>query len=70
MTQRHRATVHVDLVGIEVELTHRLQDDSGERLVDLPEVDVVDGHARLAERDPRGRSRRRQHDDGFGSGNG
>ncbi|MBI2705291.1 MAG: SDR family oxidoreductase [Actinobacteria bacterium] len=44
MTQRDRATVHVQLVPRDAELLRRRDDLSGERLVDLDEVDVVDGH--------------------------
>src|SRR5512139_3742785 len=48
--ERDRAAVHVDALGIDAERARRLQRHHGERLVDLPQIDVADGHAGLLER--------------------
>src|SRR5271166_1279557 len=39
------AAVDVDLARVDVESLHESQDDRGEGLVDLEEIDVVDAHA-------------------------
>ena len=39
-----RATVHIELVVVDAQMLGRGKDLSGERLVDLDQVDVVDGH--------------------------
>src|SRR2546428_4352700 len=49
MAQRDRAAVHVDRRGVEPEGLDRREGDGGERLVDLPQVDVVDREARFLE---------------------
>src|SRR5690606_29941514 len=45
-----RAAVDVQLVVVDAEVLGRRQDLRGERLVDLDQVDVVDGHPGVGER--------------------
>src|SRR5947209_15810232 len=47
VAERHRAAVHVDLVLVDAEHPDRVQGDRGERLVDLPQVDVIGLQPRL-----------------------
>ena len=49
MTESDGSTVDVDLGEVGVVLLLPRQDDRGEGLVDLDEVDVVERHARLLE---------------------
>ena len=48
MAERDRAAVDVDLAHVGVQLLLPREHDRGERLVDLDQVDVVDGQAGLA----------------------
>src|SRR5919197_714872 len=48
--ERDRAPVHVDLVLVDAEHPHRVDRHRRERLVDLPQVDVLRGAADLLER--------------------
>src|SRR5262245_28482025 len=50
VTQRDRAAVDVDDVPADAEVVHGLQADRRERLVDLDEVEVVNGQALLGQR--------------------
>src|SRR3954447_25851314 len=62
VARRDGPTVDVDLVRGQVEVLHEPQDDGRERLVDLDEVEVVDGQPGLLQR-LAGRGRRTgQHD--------
>ena len=45
MTKGDCPAVHVALLRIEVEIAHELPCNDGEGLVDLEEIDVVEGHA-------------------------
>src|SRR3954470_8868115 len=45
-----RAAVHVEPLDVDAELLVRRDHLSGERLVDLDQVDVADGHVRAGER--------------------
>src|SRR3954454_9886103 len=54
MAERDGAAVHVDLVLVDAEHPDRVEHHGGERLVDLPEVDVVGREPGLLERDLRG----------------
>src|SRR5690606_37248998 len=60
--ERDRAPVHVDLLAIEAQVADELLGHDGEGLVDLEEVDVVDGQARLLEHLARGGHRRVEHE--------
>src|SRR5882762_4958826 len=42
MANRHGPAIDVDLVLVDAEHADRVQRDRGERLVDLPQVDVID----------------------------
>ena len=55
--------VDVHALGVEVEFAHRLHDDRGEGLVDLPQVDVAGLHARHAQRLLAGRRGAGEHED-------
>ena len=50
MAERDRAAVDVDLVEGEAHVLDEAEHDGRERLVDLDEVDVVDGQPGLGER--------------------
>src|SRR5204863_9488675 len=50
MTDGDGAAVHVQLLDVDVELLVRRDDLRGERLVDLDQVDVIDGHLRPGQR--------------------
>jgi hypothetical protein len=50
VADRDRAAVDVHAVLVEVEHPHRVQGHGGERLVDLPQVDVARLQPRLVER--------------------
>src|SRR5690606_14008855 len=63
MPQRDGATVDIDPVLVVAQVAHHLQRDRGERLVDLPQVHVVDGHPRLLQAFARRRAGRGEHDD-------
>jgi hypothetical protein len=54
VAERDRATVDVDLVLVELEHPQRVERHRGERLVDLPEVDVLGAQTDLGERLPGG----------------
>src|SRR5271170_5098480 len=56
------APVDVDLLQIEIEVLDKAQHDGGERLVDLDQVEVLDGQAGLPERLAAGRGRTGEHD--------
>src|SRR3954469_21543585 len=56
-----RAAVHVHLLHVRVVLLLPRQDDGGERLVDLDQVHLVDGHARALEHLGGGRDRTGEH---------
>ena len=62
VAERDRAAVDVHALGIEAEVAHRLERHRGERLVDLPEVDVAGLHPRLGEAALGGGAGRGQHD--------
>src|SRR2546430_759181 len=47
MAERDGAAVHINLLGIDIELAHRLHRHAGEGFVDLPEVDILHTHSRL-----------------------
>ena len=66
VTEGHRAAVDVERGRVEVELTDRLEHDGRERLVDLPDVDVVPGHAGLLQRPLGGRAGGGEHDHRLG----
>jgi hypothetical protein len=61
MTHRNRAAIHVDLVVGDVQHIHEAQDDRGERLVQLPELEVFLFHPGLGERPFGGGARAGQH---------
>ena len=50
MTEGDGTAVHVDLGQVGTGLLLPGQHDRGERLVDLDEIDVVEGHARALQR--------------------
>src|SRR3954447_24037137 len=50
VAHRDGAAVDVDLLVVQVEVAHEAHGDRGERLVDLEQVDVVDGQAGLGQR--------------------
>src|ERR1700729_2305923 len=50
VAERDRAAVDVDLVLVEAEHPHRVERHRRERLIDLPQIDVVDLEAGLLER--------------------
>src|SRR4051794_26302189 len=62
MAHGDRAAVDVDLLHVEPHVAHEAQDDRGEGLVDLDEVELLDADARLGQRLARGRGRAGQHD--------
>jgi hypothetical protein len=64
VAQRHGPTVHVHLVAVEVEVADELLGHHGERLVDLEQVDVVEGEAGLGQHLAGGRHRRVEHERG------
>jgi hypothetical protein len=49
VTERDRAAVHVQLLPVDAEVTGGRDDLRRERLVELDQVDVVDGHAGASE---------------------
>src|SRR5690606_23142980 len=61
------AAVDVQLLVRDVQVLLELQDHGGERLVDLDQVDVVEGRARRGETLLGGRRRAGQHDGGVGA---
>src|SRR5512139_770711 len=65
-----RATVHVDLVEREVHVAREAQHHRGERLVDLPQVDVAGLHAGTLQRLARRAGRPGEHDGGFAADRG
>src|SRR5690242_9460662 len=50
VAEGHRPAIDVDLAFLETEHAHRVERDRGKRLVDLPQVDVIDAQAGLLER--------------------
>src|SRR5215203_6630384 len=54
MAEGDRAAVDVDLLLLDAEHSHRVEGDGGERLVDLPKVDLVWALADLLQRLPGG----------------
>src|SRR6185369_7666276 len=50
LVEGDRAAVDIDLVGIDSALLDELEDDGGERFVDLEQVDVLPRHAGLLQR--------------------
>ena len=70
MAQRDRAAVDVDLVQGQAHVLDEAQHDGGERLVDLDQVDVVDGQPGLGERLAGGGRGAGEHDGGLGAGDG
>ena len=68
MAERDRAAVDVDARWVDAELARRLERHGGEGLVDLPEVDVGDGHPRLLQRLGRSGRGRGEHDHRLGAG--
>src|SRR2546428_2851347 len=65
VAERDPPAIHVDALGIEIELAHRLQHHRGERFVDLPEVDVARAHSGETQCLLAHRRRSREHDDGI-----
>jgi hypothetical protein len=61
-THGDRAAVDVDLLHVEAHVAHEAQDDGGEGLVDLDEVELVDADARLGQRLARGGRGTGEHD--------
>ena len=61
MAQRHRAAVHVDLVAVELEVADELLGHHREGLVDLEQVDIVEGQAGLFQNLARRRDRGVEH---------
>jgi hypothetical protein len=57
VAERDRAAVDVDAVLVDAEQPHRVQRDRGERLVDLPQIDVAGLQPGLVQRLARGRRR-------------
>jgi len=70
VTERDGPAVDVHVLRIEIELPHGLQHHRGERLVDLPQVDVTDRHPGFVEATPRCRRGRGQHDHRVVAGDG
>jgi hypothetical protein len=70
VTEGDRAAVDVDLVQGQSHVPDEAQDDRRERLVDLDQVDVVDGQPGLGERLAGGGGGSGEHDGGLGTGNG
>src|SRR5699024_8781410 len=64
------AAVDVELLVRDVHVLLETQDDRGERLVELPEVDVVGGETGGGQRLLGGRGGAGQHDGGVGAGGG
>src|ERR1700689_3489275 len=62
MTHRDRAAIDVDVLLGQVQVPDPLQDDGGERLVELEQVDVVKPEARGGQNLPGGRLGAREHD--------
>src|SRR5699024_4265249 len=62
MPERDAATVDIQFVQVDAELPCTGQDLGREGFVDLVEVDVVDGHARLSEGSLSGLDRAQPHD--------
>src|ERR1700687_1779835 len=61
MPQRDRSAVDVELLYVEPELANHAQDLARERLVDLPEADVLERQARSFQRFACGRCRAEAH---------
>src|ERR1700744_328597 len=68
VTERDRAAVGVQHLGVGTGLGQPGQRDRGERLVDLERPDLVDREAAAVQRLGRGRNRRGQHDHRIGGG--
>src|SRR4051794_5879569 len=62
VTDGDRSAVHVELVDVDVQVAVARDDLGGERLVDLDEVDVVDGHPGPLQGQLAGRYRAVTHD--------
>src|SRR5699024_4063038 len=62
------SAVDVDLLMRNAQVTHPLEYDGGEGLVEFEQVDVVDGEAGFVEGLARRRSRTGEHDRRFGTG--
>src|SRR4029079_11496991 len=70
MAERDRAAVDVDLFRVEPELTDHGEALRGERLVQLDEIEVVDGDAGPLEQLPHGRDRPDAHHPRIDAGHG
>src|SRR5205823_1398121 len=63
MAEGDRATVHVNPIVVELQVTHRLERDSSKCLVDLPKVDIGYLHSGLGQRPLRSGTGCGQHDE-------
>src|SRR2546430_15517527 len=65
MAKSDGAAVDVEFFRVDAELFDYRQNLTGERFIDLDEIDLVELHARFLERDLRGGNRANAHDVGI-----